>query len=200
MSLSTLAASLFPSRKLNKSLRILISVNTIMVFIVSMFAPFYAVFVQSIGGNLAIAGFSWAVYAIVAGLLTFLFSQWEMRVKEQELLMAIGYFIRGLVFLSYAFMGMGNIAQLIFTQVLWGIGTALSTPAFDAIYSSHTSREGSIAEWGQWEGMASIAVGVAALVSGIVIQQVGYTWLFSTMSAASFVLGIYIWLLPRDLL
>ncbi len=198
MGFLNVVAYLFPPRKLNKSLRILISVNTIMVFIVAMLAPFYAIFVKEIGGDLAVAGFTWAVYPIVAGMLTFFFSRWEMRVKEQELLMAVGYFIRGLVFLSYAFMG--GVAQLIFTQILWGIGTALSTPAFDATYSSHTSREGSIAEWGQWEGMANVASGIAALISGIVIQQVGYFWLFLGMSAASIILGIYIWLLPRDLL
>jgi len=184
---------------MNKSLRVLSSVNTAMVFIVAMFSPFYAIYVQDkIGGNLAIAGFSWAVYPIVAGILIFLFSQWGMKVKEQELLLAVGYFIRGLVFLSYAFMG--SIAQLIFTQVLWGIGSALGVPAFDATYGKHTSSEKSIAEWGQWEGMAYVATGAAALISGFVIQMVGYFWLFCLMSAASIFLGIYIWLLPRDLL
>jgi len=193
-----IAGYLFPPRKLNKSLRVLVGVNTAMVFIVAMFSPFYAVYVKDIGGNMAVAGFSWAVFPIVAGILTFLFSQWQMKVKEQELLLAVGYFIRGLVFLSYAYMG--SIAQLIFTQVLWGIGAALGTPAFDAIYSAHTTREGSIAEWGQWEGMASIATGVAALASGVFIQVVGYFWLFWFMAAASVGLGIYIWLLPRELL
>ena len=189
----------FPARKLNKSLRVLAMVNTAMVFIVAMFSPFYAVYVQDkIGGSLAVAGFSWAVYPIVAGILIFLFSQWGMKVKEQELLLAVGYFIRGLVFLSYAFMG--SIAQLIFTQVLWGIGSALGVPAFDATYGKHTSNEKSIAEWGQWEGMAYVATGAAALISGFVIQLVGYFWLFCLMSAASIFLGIYIWLLPRDLL
>jgi len=190
---------LFPARRLNKSLRVLAMVNTAMVFIVAMFSPFYAVYVQDkIGGSLAIAGFSWAVYPIVAGILIFLFSQLGMKVKEQELLLAVGYFIRGLVFLSYAFMG--NVAQLIFTQVLWGIGSALGVPAFDATYGKHTSSEKSISEWGQWEGMAYIATGAAALISGFVIQLVGYFWLFCLMSAASIFLGIYIWLLPRDLL
>ena len=190
---------LFPARKMNKSLRVLSSVNTAMVFVVAMFSPFYAIYVQDkIGGNLAIAGFSWAVYPIVAGILIFLFSQWGMKVKEQELLLAVGYFIRGLVFLSYAFMG--SIAQLIFTQVLWGIGSALGVPAFDATYGKHTSNEKSIAEWGQWEGMAYVATGAAALISGFVIQLVGYFWLFCLMSATSIFLGIYIWLLPRDLL
>ena len=71
---------------------------------------------------------------------------------------------------------------------------------FDAMYSAHTTHESSIAEWGQWEGMASIATGVAALVSGVIIQALGYFWLFSLMAVASFGLGIYIWLLPRELL
>lgn len=198
MNLFKLTGAIFPPRKLNKSLRVLVSVNTMMVFIVAMFAPFYAVFVQKINGNIAVVGFSWAVYPIVAGILTFLFSQWQMKVKEQELLLAVSYFIRGAVFLSYAFMG--SIAQLIFTQVLWGVGSALGTPAFDAMYGAHTSRESSIAEWGQWEGMQYIATGVAALLSGIIIQMVGYAALFGAMAVTSVMLGIYIWQLPRDLL
>lgn len=164
----------------------------------AMFAPFYAIFVQHLNDNIAIVGFSWAVYPIVAGILTFLFCQWEMKVKEQELLLAVSYFIRGAVFLSYAFMA--SIEQLIFTQVLWGVGSALGTPAFDAMYGSHTSREGSIAEWGQWEGMQYIATGVAALLSGIIIQTVGYPVLFGAMAITSAILGVYIWQLPRDLL
>lgn len=198
MNIIRIIAGALPSRKLNKSLRILVYVNTTMVFVVAMFSPFYAMYAQRINSNLAVVGFSWAVYPIVAGILTFLFSRWQMKVKEQELLLAVSYFIRGAVFLSYAFMG--NIAQLIFTQVLWGVGSALGAPAFDATYSSHTSREGSIAEWGQAEGMASMAMGLAALTSGIIIQAVGYSWLFFAMSLVSILLGIYIWRLPRELL
>jgi len=198
MNLSRIVLSIIPARRLNKSLRILVMVNTMMVFIVAMFTPFYAIFVERLNNNIAIVGFSWAVFPIVAGILTFLFSRWQMKVKEQELLLAVSYFIRGAVFLSYAFMG--SISQLIFTQVLWGVGAALGTPAFDATYGAHTSREGSIVEWGQWEGMAAIATGLAALVSGIIIQEVGYFWLFSTMALVSVFLGIYIWRLPRELL
>ena len=169
-----------------------------MVFIIGMFAPFYALFVLKIGGNIAFAGFSWAIFSIVAGVLTLLFSNWQLKIKEQELLLALGYFIRGAVFLSYAFMG--SIAQLIFTQILWGVGVALGTPAFDAVYSTHTNQKDSIVQWGQWEGIAAIATGVAAIVGGILIQVIGYSPLFIGMFALSFLLGIYIWKLPRELL
>lgn len=189
---------LLPQRRSNKALRILVAVNTTMVFVIGLLAPFYATFVQRIGGDIAFAGFSWAVFAIVAGVLTLLFGKWQMKVKEQELMLALGYLIRGLVFLSYAFMG--SMSQLIFTQVLWGVGAALGSPAFDAVYSSHTTKEESIVQWGQWEGIASIATGLAALAGGILIQEMGFSAVFIGMAVISFLLGIYIWRLPRKLL
>lgn len=189
---------ILPKTSLNKSLRILIFTNTFMVFIIGLFAPFYAVFVQKIGKGIAFAGFSWALFSIIAGVLILLFSRWQLRVKEQELLLALGYFIRGIAFLSYAFMS--SVAQLLFTQILWGIGAALGTPAFDAVYSAHTNKDNSIVEWGQWEGIAAIATGSAALVGGILIQTVGYFYVFIGMAILSVILGIYIWRLPRELL
>ena len=95
---------------------------------------------------------------------------------------------------------MGSIAQLIFTQVLWGVGAALGTPAFDAVYSAHTNKEDSIVQWGQWEGIAAIATGLAAIVGGILIQEVGYPVVFIGMAVICFLLGIYIWKLPREVL
>jgi DHA2 family multidrug resistance protein-like MFS transporter len=198
MNIKQLFRLVLPQNKFNKSLKILIIANTTMVFIIGMLAPFYAVFVQEIGGNIAFAGLSWAIFSIVAGVLTLLFGNWQLRIKEQELLLALGYLIRGIVFLSYAFMG--SMTQLIFTQILWGIGVALGTPAFDAIYSSHTDKEESIVQWGQWEGIAAIATGLAAIIGGILIQSIGYSLVFIGMSIMSILLGIYIWRLPREAL
>lgn len=189
---------IFPGTRLNRSLRILITTNSILVFIVGLFAPFYAVFIQHIGGNIAFAGLSWAIFSIVGGVLISLFSKWELKVKEQELLIALGYILRGGVFMSYAFMT--SITQLIVTQVLWGVAVALSTPAFDSVYSNHTTKENSIVEWGQWEGISSIVTGIAALVGGFIIQVFGYEIIFITMAVISVGLGIYIWSLPREVL
>lgn len=191
-------ALIFPHTRLNRSLRILITTNAILVFIMGLFAPFYAVFIGQIGGSIAFAGLSWSIFSIVAGVLIFLFSKWELKIKEPELLIALGYIIRGGVFLSYAFMT--NMTQLLVTQVLWGVGMALGTPAFDSVYANHTSKENSIVEWGQWEGIAAIVTGVAALVGGILIQSFGYQIIFITMAIISTCLGAYIWKLPREIL
>lgn len=187
-----------PSTHLNRPLRILIVTNSILVFIVGLFAPFYAVFVQNLGGNIAFAGLSWAIFSIVSGALILLFAKWELKIKEQELLIALGYILRSAVFLSYAVMS--SITQLIATQILWGIAAAIGTPAFDSVYADHTVRESSIVQWGEWEGISSITAGVAALTGGLVIQSFGYPVVFMVMAAISLGLGIYIWRLPREVL
>lgn len=189
---------LIPSSGMNRSLRILITLNMLFTFVVSLFAPFYAVYVVKIGGDIAFAGLSWAVFGIISGVLTLLFTRWELRVKEQELLLALGYLIRAGVFLSYAFMT--SMAQLLLTQVLWGVAVAIGVPAFFAVYSEHTTKEKSIAEWGGLEGVTSIATGVAALVGGYVISLFGFTPIFFGMAAISAGLAVYIWILPRDVL
>lgn len=136
MDLRDIFTKLVPGTRLNRSLRILITLNTIFSFVVGLFAPFYAVFVIRIGGNLAVAGFSWALFSILTGTLILLFSAWGLKMKEQELLIALGYLLRGVAFASYAFMS--TIPQLIITQIVWAVGAALGTPAFDATYSMHT--------------------------------------------------------------
>ena len=191
-------AFIFPKTRLDRSLRILITVNSVLVFIMGLFAPFYVVFVQQIGGSIAFAGLSWAIFSIVSGVLIFLFSNWQMKVREPELLIALGYILRGGVFMSYVFMT--SIPQLIITQIFWGVAVALGTPAFDSVYSNHTSKENSIIEWGRWEGIAAIVTGVAALVGGIFIQTFGYETIFIIMAVISFGLGFYVWKLPREVL
>jgi predicted MFS family arabinose efflux permease len=173
--------------KLNKNLRSLIFVNTVINFTVGMFTPFYAVFVAKIGGGAAIAGISWALFSVVSGILILLFSKWELRVKRQFILLAFGYIFRSAVFLSYAFMH--SISQLLITQVLWAIASAVGTPAFDALYTSSTSKETAIVEWADWEGVSAIATGIAALVGGLLIQTIGFKILFIIMAIISVSLG-----------
>lgn len=190
--------SLFIPQNLNKSLKILIATNTGIVFVIGLFAPFYAVFVQNLGGGVAFAGFSWAILSIVGGFLTLFFTRWELKMKEPELLIALGYLLRGVVFLSYAFMQ--SIPQLILTQVVWGVAFALGSPAFDATFSAHTTRKDSIGQWGEWEGIQNIVGGLAALIGGLLIQNLGFKMVFLIMACISFFLAFYIWRLPRKIL
>lgn len=189
---------ILPQMHLNHSLRILLTLNTIMTLIIGVFMPFYAIYVLKLGGDIAFVGMSWAVFHLVCGVLTLLFTKWSLRVREQELLLALGYIIRAVVFLSYAFMT--SLTQLLVTQVLWGIAIAIGVPAFDAVYTAHTTDEESIGQWGGYEGITSIAVGISALVGGFFIEAFGFVPLFYVMTAVHLMLAAYVWHLPREVL
>ncbi len=176
----------------------MLTVNTILVFAMGLFSPFYAVFIEKLGGNIAFAGLAWGLFSIVTGVLVLIFSAWGLKVQRESKLVSLGYAIRGIVFVSYAFMT--NIPQLIITQVLWGVGAALGAPAFDSLYSKHTDNETSMWQWGQYEGVTSIAVGLSALVGGLVIELLGYQSLFIGMALICLISGAYIWSLPADVL
>ncbi len=198
MAIKDLINRIYNKTRLNRGLRVLLASNAVLTFSIGLFAPFYAVFVQKIGGNIVFAGLSWGLFSVVTGVLVLAFSDWGLRVQRQERLVALGYATRSIVFLSYAFMN--NIPQLLMTQVLWGIGTAVGAPAFDSLYSKHTDSDGSLWQWGQYEGLSSIAVGISALIGGLVIAWLGYRMLFILMAAICLALGVYIWRLPKDVL
>ncbi|MGH7250037.1 MAG: hypothetical protein ACREGC_03615, partial [Minisyncoccia bacterium] len=75
---------------------------------------------------------------------------------------------------------------------LWGVASAVGTPAFDALYTSNTSKETSIIAWADWEGASAIATGIAALVGGLFIQVLGFRILFIFMALISASLGSYL--------
>lgn len=190
---------LLPGMYLNRSLRILVTLSVLMSFVIGMFSPFYAIFVQKIGGDISFAGISWAVFEIVCGVLMLLFTKWEMRVREQELLLALGYILRAVVFVSYVYMT--SMTQLLLTQVLWGIAVAIGVPAFDAVYAAHTTKgNNALAEWSGLEGMIAIAIGVAALSGGFIIEAFGFAVIFWAMAVVCFLQGVYVWMLPREVL
>lgn len=198
MTFRELLSHIYNKTEFNRGLRILLTVNTIITFSTGLFAPFYAVFVGKIGGSVAFAGLSWGLFAVVSGVLILVFSDWGLKVQQRERLVALGYAIRGVVFVSYAFMN--NIPQLIITQILWGIGTAVGSPAYDALYTKHTDNEGVLWQWGQYEGVTSIAVGLSALIGGLIIEELGYVTLFVIMAIICFGVGSYIWHLPKEVL
>jgi MFS family permease len=182
----------------NHSLRILLFVSTAMTFVLGILAPFYALYVVKLGGDVETAGVSWAAFSIVSGVLMLSFTVWETSVKDKKLLYASGYFLRAITFFLYIFIS--SMYELILAQILLGISLALSNPAFDALFMKHTDKNKEIAEWGGWEGCTAIATGCAALFGGYVIQNYGFVSVFSVMCIISLSLGLYLVLLPREIL
>lgn len=117
---------------MNRQLKILNTVSAFSVFAAALFGPFYAVFIRQIGGAF-IAGSSYSIYAIAAGILIFISSRLEDKAVDTTKLVFAGYFLATIGFFGYMFVS--DPIQMFLVQAVVGVAAAVRSPAFDEVYS-----------------------------------------------------------------
>jgi len=168
---------------MQRELKILTLASGLFIFAAGLFGPIYAVFVEDIGGDILTAGMSYSIFAIIAGVLTFLISRWEDHVKHKEKLVVIGYALATIGSLGYLFIK--NPFDLYVVQSIFGISTAIRLPAFYGLYSKHLDHRKYVSEWGLWEGIAWIVTGVSAIIGSYLANIYGFRTLFIVMFIVS---------------
>jgi len=164
---------------MKRKLRILLLASALLMLAGGLFGPIYAVFVEQIGGDLLTAGGAYAAFAIASGVMIFFISRWEDHVKHKEKLVIIGYALSTIGFLGYLFIK--TPLHLFIVQVILGLGEAVSSPAFDDLYSKHLQKGKFASEWGLWESFYYITIGAGALIGGFIGQEFGFKPLFMIM-------------------
>ncbi|MDX9893551.1 MAG: MFS transporter [Patescibacteria group bacterium] len=182
----------------NQPLKILLLTNSIILLAGAMFAPIYALFVSEIGGDLLDASYAGGIFALAAGITTLLSGKYSDRVKENELIVVAGYLIMGVGFLLLSICN--SVWFLLVIQVLIGLGEAIYSPAFDAVYSKHLDKKQAGKQWGAWESINYFSLAVGAIVGGVIVTTTNFQVLFIIMAMMSFFSAIYIYRLPREVL
>ena len=183
---------------LNKALRIMLFTNGLILLAGAMLGPIYALFVEKIGGNLMDASIAGAIFALVAGITTFLSGKYSDKIKENELVMVFGYAVMGIGFLLY--ITIDSILALFLIEALIGFGEAIYAPVFDAVYSKHIDRRESGKQWGAWESTNYFMAAIGAIVGGGIVTLFGFQTLFIIMAMLCFGSAFYIYHLKRSVL
>ena len=182
----------------NKAVRILLYTNSLILVAGAMLGPIYALFVEDIGGSLLDASLAGAIFALAAGLTTLIAGQYTDKIKENELIIVVGYGLMGLGFLLYT--AVNSIWTLFMVEVIIGFAEALYSPAFDALYSKHLSLRKIGRGWGTWEAANYFSVALGSVLGGIIVNILGFDVLFILMAIFAFSSAVYIYHLPRRLL
>ncbi len=164
---------------MQKELKILLISSNLFLLAGGLFGPIYAVFVEQIGGDLLTAGGAYGAFSISAGILIFFISRWEDHVRHQEKLVVLGFLMNCIGFAGYLFIR--NPIDLFIVQIVFGIGEAVNTPAFDGLYSKHLDRGRFVSEWGLWESMYRVITAIAAALGGLLAMLYGFRLLFTVM-------------------
>ncbi|OGY43981.1 MAG: hypothetical protein A2731_02530 [Candidatus Buchananbacteria bacterium RIFCSPHIGHO2_01_FULL_39_8] len=180
------------------ALKILLVTNSLILVAGAMIGPIYALFVEEIGGDLLDASLTGGVFALAAGITTLISGKFSDKIKENELIVVLGYGIMGFSFLLYIFCN--SIWFLFLIQVITGLGEAIYSPAFDAVYSKHIEKKKAGKQWGAWESMNYFALTAGAIIGGFIATALGFDVLFGIMAVLSFGSALYILRLPRQVL
>jgi len=183
---------------LNKPLKILLFTNALIRISAAMLAPIYALFVKKIGGDLIDASLGGGIYALVAGLMTIISGRFSDKVKENELILVLGYSIMGIGFLLYFWIN--SIIFLFIVQAIIAIGEALYLPVFDALYTKHIDKNKTGSQWGLRESMNYFVIALGAIIGGGLASFFGFQTMFILMAFLCFVSAFYIYSLKRSVL
>jgi MFS family permease len=182
----------------NRPLKIMLSTNRLILIAGAMLAPIYAIFVERVGGDLLDASLAGGVFALAAGIASVLSGKFSDKMKENELIVCFGYTIVGLGFILYLFCD--SVIFLLVIQIIIGLGEAVYSPAFDAVYSKHLEKRSAGKQWGAWESMNYFTAAAGAIIGGLIVTFFSFNVLFITMALLCFISAIYIYQLPRKVL
>ena len=135
---------------------------------------------------------------IILGLASYATGKLGDKIKEREYLLGLGYFLRGLGFFGYIFIQ--SPFHLLFVQIILGIGEAFGNPSFKAIFSDHLDKGKYSSEWGVWDALYSITVGLSAMIGAFIVSIFGFATLFIIMGSIAILSSVIIMLLSRELL
>lgn len=182
----------------NKSLRILLTTNGLILFAGAMLGPIYAIFVQEIGGDIMDAGIAGALFALAAGVTSLFSGAIVDKSNNQKMIVIIGYLLISAGFLS--FLWVKSVIALFIAQIVIGLGEAIYSPAFDLAYTKHLDKGKVGKEWGAWESLNYFTFAGGAAFGGWLAFSWGFTPLFILMSAISLFSAIYLYLTPKKYL
>lgn len=178
--------------------KILLSTEVVSTGTLGLLGPIYAIYVERIGGDILEVSGTYAIFALIHGGLVMLLGKLTDRVKEQKYFMSAGFLISAIGFLGYLFVK--NLSQLVIVQTILGVAMAIMTPANYALYTKNLDRGKFATQWGTMEGIYYITQGLTAFIGGVIASWIGFGAIFIFMAGVSFLAGIYIWLLPKEVL
>lgn len=169
--------------------------NGVILLAGAMLTPIYAIYVESVGGDLLDASFAGALFALAAGVTTLISGRYVDKIEQNKLIIFLGYFIVGTGFLILIFVN--SIFLLFIAQIFIGLGEAVYLPAYDSAYSKHVTERKVGIQWGAWESTNYLSRAIGALLGGAIVYNFGFQTLFIIMTIVAYSTAFYIYLLPQ---
>lgn len=181
--------------RLSNSLKVLFSINAVFVFASQLLGPLFAVYVLKIDGGVMLISLATSTQLLSSTLFLAIVSKWGSGVKEKEYLMAGGYLLRALGWFAYMFIS--TPVGLVLLQLVFGLGEALGSPSFNAIFAEHVNKENDVSMYADWSVISNLIMALGTIIGGLMVTVWGFGVLFGIMSALALISFVAILVIPR---
>ncbi len=184
--------------KVSNSLRVLFAVNSIFVFASQLLGPLFAVYVLRIDGGIMLISLATTTFLLSSTLFLTLISKWGAVIKQKEFMLAAGYLLRALGWLGYIFVS--TPISLVLLQLIFGLGDALGTPSFSAIFAEHVNKENDVSMFADWSVISNVIMALGTILGGLLVTIWGFNVLFVIMAVMAMASFTIILMMPRRVL
>jgi len=146
----------------------------------NLIGPFYAVFVERIGGTILQIGYTAAVFSFASGLLVVAVGR-VSDILRKETISVLGYGLYALGSLGY--LVISRPWQLFALQIIFALGTACLMGPLSALFARYIESDRTGFQWGLQSGGDKVVVGLAVLMGTVVVCFCGFRPLFLLMFA-----------------
>jgi MFS family permease len=182
---------------LNAALKTLVMSAGVIIAASAMIGPIYGLMVEQIGGDLLDASLTFFIYSIVTSMTLFVSGKLFDKRRQGKNILVLGFLVISVGYFAYLLVD--SVQKLYLVQVLIGIGTAIYSPAWDSMYSTHITKKHEGTQWATWEITNQFTAAIGALVGGIIASQWGFSPLFILMGGVCLLSALYV-SQSRDLL
>ncbi len=193
-----------PKIRINRFIKILIYSDFFVFSAFGLINPILAVFItqQIENATIEVAAFASSIFLVTKAVLQIPVARYIDRKRGERddfYVMILGSFMWVLVPIFYSLSS--QIWHVYFLQVLYGIGGALSYPAYYALFSRHLDGGKEGISWSLHDTLISLGMATTAATGGIIAQRLGFQIVFYLVAAVSllgvlFLLFIYQQLYP----
>jgi len=183
---------------MNNSLKLLLIINSVFVLAANMLGPLYAVYIEGLGGSITMVSGTWSVMLLSVTLANLALIKYGDRVKEHEHFLLSGFILRAIAWISFIYAH--SIFHIILIQIIIGVGEAVGSTGFDAIFAEHLDRARHIRDYATWKMLSNLIAAFATMIGGLIVTQYGFNPMFYVMSAIAFSCAVFTYFLPRRLL
>lgn len=173
---------------LKRNVKILLASSILLHSGVNLLAPIYAIFIKDIGGTLLDAGTAMGIYAILRGLLYFLFGKFKQRTFSNKQMISSGYLIFCISYILYI---VSSAPIHIFgIQALLAFGEVIITPSWSTVIATSLDKGKERSLYSDFYGYRSFFEGAAAISGGFLALQYGFNVVFTIMALMALFAGI----------